>query len=99
MVAIEWLTIEVPEADRDRFITMDREIWTAFLSKCPGFIRKQVWVNPENPGQVYLLVEWERQEEWKGIDPEALAEVDRSFVAAMGQAYPIVYAGEYRPAG
>jgi hypothetical protein len=46
-MAIEWLTIEVPEADRDRFMVTDREIWTTFLANCPGFIRKQVWVNPE----------------------------------------------------
>jgi uncharacterized protein (TIGR03792 family) len=98
-MAIEWLTIEVPEADRDRFIATDREIWTTFLSSCPGFIRKQVWVNPEQPGQVYLLVEWDTQQEWKAIDPEDLAAVDRSFVAAMGRVYPIVYAGEYVAVG
>ncbi|NJM46655.1 MAG: TIGR03792 family protein [Alkalinema sp. RU_4_3] len=98
-MAIEWLTIEVPEGNRDRFIALDREIWTKFLSSCPGFIRKQVWVNPEKPEQVCLVVEWESREEWKAIDPEALAEVDRSFVAAMGQSYAIVYAGEYMPVG
>jgi uncharacterized protein (TIGR03792 family) len=98
-MAIEWLTIEVPEADRDRFIVTDRAIWTAFLSSCPGFIRKQVWVNPAEPRQLCLVVEWESRELWKAIDPETLAAVDRSFVEAMGQVYPIVYAGEYLPIG
>jgi uncharacterized protein (TIGR03792 family) len=98
-MAIEWLTIEVPEADRDRFMVTDREIWTTFLANCPGFIRKQVWVNPEQPGQVCLVVEWESRDLWKAIDPEALAAVDQSFVAAMGQVYPIVYAGEYMAVG
>jgi uncharacterized protein (TIGR03792 family) len=96
-IAIEWLTIEVAAADRDRFVVVDREIWTAFLSSCPGFIRKQVWINPEQPGQVCLVVEWASREDWKAIDPEDLAAVDRSFVAAMGKVYPIVFAGEYAP--
>jgi uncharacterized protein (TIGR03792 family) len=98
-MAIEWLTIEVPEADRDRFIATDREIWTRFLSSCPGFVRKQIWVNPKEPGQICLLIEWDHRPEYKAIDPEDLAAVDRSFVEAMGQVYPIIYAGEYVPIG
>jgi hypothetical protein len=56
-------------------------------------------VNPAQPGQVCLVVEWESRDLWKAIDLEDLAAVDRSFVAAIGRVYPIVYAGGYVPVG
>jgi uncharacterized protein (TIGR03792 family) len=96
-MAIEWLTHNVPVGLRDRFIQVDEEIWTAFLATCPGFIRKHVWVHPEEPDRVFSIVEWETRALWKAIDPAALAETERRFVAELGVVCPIIYSTEYTP--
>jgi uncharacterized protein (TIGR03792 family) len=94
-VVIEWLTFQVPIDWRDRYIQADAAIWTTFLAACPGFISKQVWQNPDRPDQISLVVEWETREQWKAIDPVALAAVDRQFVAAVGRSFELIAAREY----
>ena len=58
-MVIEWLKIKVASELREKFIAKDAEIWTARLSGYPGFLSKEVWINPEAPTEVVLIIRWE----------------------------------------
>ncbi|MBD2740708.1 TIGR03792 family protein [Coleofasciculus sp. FACHB-1120] len=95
-MVIEWLQVRVAPELREKYIQKDGEIWTAFLARCPGFLGKEVWLNPNDPTEVILVIRWATREQWKSVPPESLEEIERQFVQAMGEAFPIVQLAEYQ---
>ncbi|MBD1878814.1 TIGR03792 family protein [Coleofasciculus sp. FACHB-T130] len=95
-MVIEWLQVRVPPELREKYIQKDGEIWTAFLAGCPGFLGKEVWLNPNEPTEVILVIRWATREQWKSVASERLEEIERQFVQAMGEAFPIVQLAEYQ---
>jgi uncharacterized protein (TIGR03792 family) len=95
-MVIEWLTFEVDPENREKFIQIDEEIWTAVLSQYPGFIAKEVWISPENLGQVVFVVHWQTREQWKSIPQEDLEAVGQRFDAAVKFDYAMVDSREYQ---
>lgn len=95
-MVIEWLKIRVSPELREKFIAKDAEIWTAMLSGYPGFLSKEVWINPETPGEVVLIIRWETLEQWKAIPAERLAETDTRFTQAFGEPQEIIEAAQYQ---
>ncbi|MBD1831105.1 MULTISPECIES: TIGR03792 family protein [Cyanophyceae] len=95
-MVIEWLKIEVPPEIREKYIQKDAEIWTAFLATCPGFLGKEVWLNPNDPTGLTLVIRWETRENWKSISSERLQQVEEQFDQAMGDSYPIIDSAEYQ---
>lgn len=70
------LTFEVDPQVRDAWFRADAEVWTAFVETCDGFVRKEVWMDPDRRGEVTVAIWWESMAQWKAIDPSAVAEVD-----------------------
>ena len=66
------------------FLRRDAEVWTPFLTRCDGFLGKEVWLPDDRPGTVVLVIRWASMEQWKAIPPEQLEAVD----AAMGALAP-----------
>jgi uncharacterized protein (TIGR03792 family) len=64
-VVIEFLKFQVAPDLRENFIQKDGEIWTAALAKYPGFISKEVWINPNHHTEVILIIRWSTREQWK----------------------------------
>ena len=95
-MVIEWLKVKVPPELREQYIQKDDEIWTSLLSSYPGFAGKEVWINPQDPMEIVMVIHWENRESWKSIPAEKLQETDRQFTAAMGQSFPFAEAGEYQ---
>jgi uncharacterized protein (TIGR03792 family) len=95
-MVIEWLQVRVAPELREKYIHKDEEIWTAFLATCPGFLGKEVWLNPNEPTEVILVIRWATREQWKSVPPERLEEIERQFVQAMGETFPIVQSAEYQ---
>lgn len=93
---IEWLKVKVPPELREQYIQKDDEIWTPLLSSYPGFAGKEVWINPQDPTEIVMVIHWESQDGWKSIPAETLEETDRQFTQAMGQSFPFVEEGEYQ---
>ncbi|KAB8320164.1 TIGR03792 family protein [Tolypothrix campylonemoides VB511288] len=93
---IELLKAKVPPEQREKYIQKDAEIWTAALAKHPGFLGKEVWINPNDPTEVVLVIHWATKEDWKAIPQAELDAIERKFTAAMGKSYPIVESGEYQ---
>ncbi|WP_068819022.1 TIGR03792 family protein [Phormidesmis priestleyi] len=93
---IEWLKVKVPPELREQYIQKDDEIWTPLLSNYSGFAGKEVWINPQDPTEIVMVIHWESQDGWKSIPAETLEETDRQFTQAMGQSFPFVEEGEYQ---
>jgi uncharacterized protein (TIGR03792 family) len=88
-MVIEQLTFTVPPAFRRRYLALDAEIWTAMLAAQPGFLGKEVWVERDAPDRLHLIIRWTTREAWKAVPAALLADTDRRFAAALGQAIPV----------
>jgi uncharacterized protein (TIGR03792 family) len=95
-VVIELLKFQVPPTEREIYIQKDAEIWTTALAKYPGFLGKEVWINPKDPTELILIVRWATREQWKAIPLADLQIIEEKFTQAMGKSYPIVESGEYQ---
>ncbi|MEA5583563.1 TIGR03792 family protein [Nodularia harveyana UHCC-0300] len=94
-MVIELLKFQVAPEVREIYIQQDAEIWTAGLAKYPGFLGKEVWINPNDPTELILIVRWATKEQWEAIPPEDLQLIEQKFTAVMGKSYPIIESGEY----
>lgn len=83
-MVIEWLKFRV-EARSKEFIYYDRLIWTDFLSSTSGFLGKEVWLDPNNPEHIILVIRWNTRKEWKSISAEDLKKVTQHFDAVMSR--------------
>ena len=95
-MVIELLKFQVPPGEREIYIQKDAEIWTTGLAKYPGFLGKEVWINPDDPTELIVIVRWATREQWKAIPLEDLEKIEEKFTQAMGKSYPIVESGEYQ---
>jgi uncharacterized protein (TIGR03792 family) len=96
---IEHLTFDVPLPLRPRFLALDAGIWTATLAAQPGYLGKEVWADTDPPGTLHLMIRWTSREAWKAVPADLLAETDRRFAAALGQAVPVLTCTEHRVLG
>ena len=93
---IEELTITIEPAKIDAYLARDAEVWTAFLALQSGFEGKEVWLPPDRPGTVVLIIRWASRDHWKAITEAQCAAVD----AEMGDLLPdTLECREYEVAG
>ncbi|MCU0260486.1 MAG: TIGR03792 family protein [Ilumatobacteraceae bacterium] len=77
-MVIEFLTFEVDPPDRDHWLAVEERTWSRFLADQPGFVRKEVWLDPTEPQRIHAMIQWESEERWRAVSTEAIAAVDRS---------------------
>ena len=82
-MVIEWLKFRVDSKLREKFIQKDEAIWTASLSTYPGFLGKEVWIEPKEPDKVIFTIRWQTRQQWKSIPVKDLAEIEQQFFTAM----------------
>jgi uncharacterized protein (TIGR03792 family) len=95
-VVIELLRVKVPSNVREKYILKDAEIWTTALAGYPGFLGKEVWINPNDSTEVMMIIRWATKENWKAIPHAELEATDAKFIQAMGESYPFTETGEYQ---
>ncbi|RUT07667.1 hypothetical protein DSM106972_019270 [Dulcicalothrix desertica PCC 7102] len=95
-MVIELLKFKVPSQRREIFISLDDEIWTTALAKYPGFLGKEVWINPNVPEEITLVIQWATREQWKAIPEKDLEPIYQQFDTALGFAYQMVESSEYQ---
>ena len=98
-MVVELLIVEVAAEDRKKYLQIDRQIWTKAIAQFPGFITKEVWLNPQAPTEVILVIRWRSRQEWKAISVQLLEEIEHQFALKMGSiSYKIVESVEYQVA-
>jgi uncharacterized protein (TIGR03792 family) len=96
-MAIEWLKFIVSPELREKFIEKDAQIWTAKLATYPGYLGKEIWLNPDRPEEIIMIVRWESREQWKSIPLQDLEETERQFAKQMGNdSYKMTESLEYQ---
>lgn len=95
-MVIEWLKFRVTPAQREKFIREDDKIWTPVLANCPGFLGKEVWIDPNRLEEVVVIVRWDLKEQWKAVPQKLLDETEQKMQQAMSEGYELVEAGEYQ---
>ncbi len=93
---IELLKVKVIPAEREKYLQKDAEIWTQALTNFPGFLGKEVWLNPSEPTEVILIIRWTTKEQWKSISPVVLDKIERQFAQQLGNTYQIIDSTEYQ---
>lgn len=96
-MVIEWLKFHVSPQLREKFIQTDAQVWTAMLASYPGFLGKEVWINPNVPEEIVLVIRWETRQHWAATPKEALEVTEQQFAQQMGtEQYQMVETGEYQ---
>ncbi|MDJ0732724.1 MAG: TIGR03792 family protein [Nostocaceae cyanobacterium] len=95
-MVIELLKFKIPPEQREIFIQKDAEVWTTALAKYPGFLGKEVWINPNDPKEVIMLVHWANREQWKAIPQIELDAIAEEFDQSLGFKYEMVEFSEYQ---
>ena len=98
-MVIEWLEFRVDPKSREKFIQKDDALWTASLATYPGFLGKEVWIEPNEPNKVIFAIRWQTREQWKSIPAEDLAQIEQQFSTAMKKlniSYKMTESKEYQ---
>ena len=98
-MVIEWLQFKVDSDSREQFVRQDEKIWTDALSTYPGFLGKEVWIEPNASDRVIFVIRWQTREQWKSIPLEDLAKIERSFAKVMAEkniTYRMIASKEYQ---
>lgn len=93
---IEWLKINVQPEQREDYIQADAAIWTTALRGHPGFLGKEVWINPADPWEVVLVIRWASREQWQAFPAERVQELEEEFSQVMATGYEVVESGEFQ---
>ena len=98
-MVIEWLEFRVDADSREKFIRQDEAIWTAALATYPGFLGKEVWIEPNASDKVIFTIRWQTREQWKSIPASDLAKIEQRFSTKMRQMnikYKMIESKEYQ---
>lgn len=95
-MVIELLKFKMDPAVREKFIQKDEDIWTKALRKYSGFLGKEVWINPNDKGEVTIIVQWETREQWKSIPQKDLDVIEAKFDSSLDFNYEMIESSEYQ---
>jgi len=96
-MVIEWLKFEVVPDAKQQFIEKDQEIYSEFLGKYPGFLGKEIWLNPQVENEVIIVIYWQTREAWYSVPKEAVDKTEIQFAQAVGaDNYQLVEIKEYQ---
>ncbi len=93
---IELLKFKIAPKHREKYIQRDAEIWTAALVNYPGFLGKELWINPNDPTELVMVIRWQTAEQWKSIPQEEVDALTKKFDRDLGFTYEMVESSEYQ---
>ncbi len=94
-MVVEMLTMAVDPEHHEMFLAANEAVWTRFLEQQPGFVRKEMWVEPGDEGRIHCMIWWSSREEWKRITPEQVEAID----SRLGPLYREPVMREFRVVG
>ncbi|NJM20801.1 MAG: TIGR03792 family protein [Richelia sp. SL_2_1] len=93
---IELLKFKIAPEYREQYIQRDAEIWTAALANYPGFIGKELWINPNDSTELVMVIRWKTRKQWKSIPSEEIDAITQRFDQELGFSYEMVESSEYQ---
>lgn len=73
---VEMLTFAVDPSQQADWLAVEEEVWSRYLETCPGFVRKEMWRDPDQAHLLHAVIWWSSRDLWKQITAEQVAEVD-----------------------
>ena len=95
-MVIELLKFRISPKDREKYIQRDALIWTAALADYPGFLGKELWINPNNPEELVMVIRWETRQQWNSILQEEIDAIAEKFDKDLEFTYEMVESSEYQ---
>ncbi|MBV6621499.1 MAG: TIGR03792 family protein [Rivularia sp. (in: Bacteria)] len=95
-MVIELLKFRISPKDREKYIQRDAEIWTAALVNYPGFLGKELWINPNDPEELVMVIRWETRQQWKSILQQEIDAITEKFDKDLKFTYEMVESSEYQ---
>lgn len=95
-MVIELLKFRIAPEHREKYIQKDSEIWTTALANYPGFLGKELWINPNDPTELVMIIRWETREQWKSILQQEIDAITFMFDRELGLNYEMVESSEYQ---
>ncbi|NJN12908.1 MAG: TIGR03792 family protein [Richelia sp. RM2_1_2] len=93
---MELLKFKIAPEYREQYIQRDAEIWTAALANYPGFIGKELWINPNDSTELVMVIRWKTRKQWKSIPSEEIDAITQRFDQELGFSYEMVESSEYQ---
>ena len=75
---IEFLKLSVTKKDREAWLTAEKESWEPWLNKQKGFLKRELFWDPENE-EALLLISWASRLDWKTIPQSEIDKVQHTF--------------------
>lgn len=98
-MVIELQRLRVRPELRDRWLAADAEVWTAGLSREPGFLGKEIWLGEGDEGdEVVLVIRWRSKDAWEAVPKPRQEALDRVFRERMPEGWEIVEVRSYQVA-
>jgi uncharacterized protein (TIGR03792 family) len=95
-VFIEWLRFRVQPELREKFVMVDAEVWTADHARRKGFLKKEVWISPNNLDELAIVITWATPDDWFTIPKQELAATEARFAQAFGGEYKLTESAAYQ---
>jgi uncharacterized protein (TIGR03792 family) len=93
---VEWLRIKIAPEYREKFVRADDDIWTTFLSQAPGFLKKEVWISPNDTSEVIIVIHWTAQAQQEPIPKEVLDKIEQKFLEDLGVPFQLLESRFYQ---
>jgi uncharacterized protein (TIGR03792 family) len=93
---VEWLWVKIAPEYREKFVRIDDEIWTSFLSKAPGFVKKEVWISPNDTSELIIVIHWTAQALQDPIPKETLDRIEQKFLEVLGVPFQLLESRFYQ---
>ncbi|MEA5571686.1 TIGR03792 family protein [Calothrix sp. UHCC 0171] len=95
-MVVELLKFKVPLEQQAEYLQKDAQIWTSSLARYPGFLGKEVWIDPNLPEEVTFVIHWATRDDWKAIPEQDLHAISQRFDASLGFTCEMIESSEYQ---
>jgi uncharacterized protein (TIGR03792 family) len=104
LVVVEQLRLKVPSQAVPAWLEAERGSWGPWLAQQPGFMRRQLFWDPERQ-EGTLLIYWASREQWQATSSEEQQQVQQRFELLaragtgqeQGNPFPLIFSGELLP--
>jgi uncharacterized protein (TIGR03792 family) len=104
LVVVEQLRLKVPSDAVTAWLEAERGSWEPWLAQQSGFMRRQLFWDPERQ-EGTLLIYWASRQQWQATSSEEQEQVQQRFELLaragtgqeQGNPFPLIFSGELLP--